>query len=186
MISVVRKESGVLVFLHSKPRQNVQKEQACIDMSDGPLYAGGMEVTESELQILALAEEVERLQTALTDERAAREQLRRHFLKLSSPAAMAVASAEQQKSAKQNRSTQVLSVEGTADEAVGIDSVQESIVQQSVPQIRESVVDRVQRAAQQPPVQTSVPQPGNIKRSRGFSLWGFITGADRVTDEDDS
>lgn len=155
-------------------------------MSDGPLYTGGMEVTESELQILALAEEVERLQTALTDERAARDQLRRRFLKLSSPAAMAVASAEQQKIAKQNSSAQILSVLGTADEAVGSDSVQEFTVQQSVPPIRESVVDRVQRAAPQPPVQTSVPQPGKVKRSRGFSLWGFITGADRVTDEDDS
>ena len=137
-------------------------------------------MSESDLQILALAEEVERLQTALGDERAARDQLRRRFLKLSSPAAMAVASADQKRSTDENYSAKALGIKG--ESLVGGEEFQGSPVQHAVSPIRASVVDRVQLCAQQQLDQLSVqgsPQPVK-QQGRRFSLWGFITGADKV------
>ena len=142
-----------------------------------------MEVTESDLQILALAEEVERLQSALSDERAARDHLRRRFLKLSSPAAMAVASANQKRSTNQDHGLvnkrEVIASNGKAHG---------SAMQHVVPPIRASVVDRVQLLAQQPPDQLRGQRPPQPVKQPGprFSLWAFITGADRVTDVEDN
>lgn len=138
-------------------------------------------MTESQLQILALAEEVERLQVVVSDERAARDAIRRRFLKLSSPAATA---AGQQRAAEGVHSTEASPVKGGTERS-GSEEVADAAAQVASP-TRESVVDRVQRAAHQRPDHSAQTGAHRAKQPRrGFSLWSFITGADRVADEDD-
>lgn len=135
-------------------------------------------MTESQLQILALAEEVERLQVALSDEQAARDALRRHFLKLSSPAATA---AGQQRAADSFHSAAVPPEVGGTERIGNGKLAQAEVAEVELPP-RESVVGRVQRAAHGGPSLSGVKSGAHRAKQplRAFSLWSFITGADRV------
>ena len=138
-----------------------------------------MEVTHEQLQLLALAEEVERLQVVVSDERAARDALRRRFFKLSAPAA---AAALQVRAAKELRSLEASPLE-YSNMSGGTESAEAHVVSPR----RETVVERAQRAAH-PELEHSTPNSAGhpAKQSRRpFSLWGFITGADKVAEQDE-
>ena len=144
-----------------------------------------MEVTESQLQILALAEEVERLQGLLAAERAARDELRRHALKLSAarqPPQLTSAEIDmadvQSAATRQHGEPSPAELQPTA-------LAQPQLTARTKPALeaerREhvSVVQRAQHAGEIVPVKIAQQTAGRQRRS-GFSIWGFITGEDRI------
>ena len=133
-------------------------------------WAGGTEITESQLQILALAEEVERLQGLVVSERAAQDELRRRFLRVSAPrpppnAGIADHTTERMRAEPETRTEDVAPSTATATKEQ----------RQHV-----SVVGRAQQARQSADAGDRLQQAPTQPRKRGFSIWGFITGEDRI------
>ena len=147
------------------------------------LWPGGMEVTESQLQILALAEEVERLQGLLAAERAARDELRRHALKLTAPRQHPLLTLTENDTADRPSASTLLHDEpppsnpqpGASQPRT--DKTQSAAIAERRDHV--SVVHRVQHAGQSVAVDSTQEAAGRQRRS-GFSLWGFITGEDRI------
>ena len=140
----------------------------------GPADVGGVEITESQLQIIALAEEVERLQSALTEERAYREQLRRRFLKLSSPAALA---ANQRKIADSVQSAGALPVKPApqSNGSVPLQTPHSASIQNEL-----TATEHVEQMQHPPMNQSERDHASGVQHARqprqGFSVWAFITG----------
>jgi len=134
-------------------------------------------VTESQLQILALAEEVERLQGLLAAERAAREELRRHALKLSASRPPQLASAQTGMADRLSPASQQHDEPPPGAMQPTSDRTQTAAVAERREHV--SVVQRIQHAGQ-PVAVESAPQASGRQRRSGFSIWGFITGEDRV------
>ena len=141
-----------------------------------------MEVTGKQPQASALAAEIERLQGLVVMERAARDELRRRFLKMTAPRPPPLDSAQidtrDAQSAKARPRVEPPRVESqpettqatTDSDASAADAQQRG---------RVSVVHQIQQAEQSVAADNS-QQTGGGQRRRGFSIWGFITGEDRL------
>jgi len=140
-------------------------------------------VTQSQLQILALAEEVERLQGLLAAERAARDELRRHALKLSAPRPPLLAAAEidtaDRPSAVSRPDDAPPPGEPQLEALQPTTARTQSALETSERQEHVSVVHRAQHAEQVLPAESAQRATGRQRRA-GFSIWGFITGEDRI------
>ena len=161
--------------LLAEPRHGCDKAHAW-------LRAGGMEVTESQLQILALAEEVERLQDLVAAEREARDELRRRFLKMSAPRPPPLTLAQYNTGDMPSTTTQP-QVEplpvNSQPEAVQPSTDHNGTAADTQQGEHASVVHKIQQAEQSVSVDSSQHVTGR-QRKRGFSIWGFITGEDRI------
>ena len=142
-----------------------------------------MKITESQLQVLALAEEVERLQSLLAAERAARDELRRHALKLSAPRPPPLAAADIDTADRPSAVSRADDAPPPGEpqlEALQPTTARDrSAVETGERQEHVSVVHRAQHAEQVLPVKSAQRAAGRQRRS-GFSIWGFITGEDRI------
>ena len=141
-----------------------------------------MEVTESELQILALAEEVERLQGLLATERAARDELRRHALKLSAPKPPRLTSTETGTTERPLAGARHQDEPPPAEPQLEALQPTKGRTQTAAKAERREHVSVVHRAQDvgQPVAVDSAQQVAGRQRKSGFSLWGFITGEDRI------
>jgi hypothetical protein len=129
-----------------------------------------MEITESQLQILALAEEVERLQGLVASEKAANDELRRRFLKMSAPRRPPDTDLPTQGTERPQVDSETQPLPTAPSDSAAISGQPEHV----------SVVGRAQQARQAAALADHSQRSAGQQRKRGFSLWGFITGEDRI------